>query len=46
MNAETGVRSGTTSKHAWRELDRVEPPKRPVADRLSDFNEVFRPTTK
>jgi glutamate synthase (NADPH/NADH) small chain len=43
MNAETGVRSGTTSKHAWRELDRVEPPKRPVADRLSDFNEVFRP---
>ena len=43
MNAETGVRSGATGKHAWRELDRVEPPKRPVADRLSDFNQVFQP---
>ncbi|MGD0816052.1 MAG: FAD-dependent oxidoreductase [Verrucomicrobiota bacterium] len=41
MNAEATDRSG--GKHAWRELDRIEPPKRPARDRLSDFNEVSQP---
>ena len=31
------------SKYAWRQLERVEPPKRPVPDRLSDFSVVSRP---
>jgi len=43
MIAQTGVKSGAAGKYAWRELDRVEPPKRPVADRLSDFNLVSQP---
>ena len=28
------------AKYAWSEIDRVEPPKRPVADRLGDFREA------
>jgi len=27
-------------KYAWREIDRVEPPKRPAADRVFDFRET------
>jgi len=42
MSADTGVKSGAKSKYAWRELDRVEPPKRSVPDRLRDFKEVAR----
>jgi glutamate synthase (NADPH/NADH) small chain len=37
------IKPVTRSKYAWRELDRVEPPKRPVTDRLTDFNEVVQP---
>jgi glutamate synthase (NADPH/NADH) small chain len=43
MNADAGRQSGVSGKYAWRQLDRVEPPKRPVRDRLSDFNQVFQP---
>jgi glutamate synthase (NADPH/NADH) small chain len=43
MKTDTGDKSGAAAKYAWRELDRVEPPKRPVADRLSDFKVVSRP---
>ncbi len=43
MKADTADKSRARGKYAWRELDRVEPPKRAVADRLSDFNEVSRP---
>jgi glutamate synthase (NADPH/NADH) small chain len=43
MKADTPHVSGATGKYAWRELDRVEPPKRPVRNRLSDFNEVSQP---
>ena len=43
MKADIMDTSGVKGKYAWRELDRVEPPKRPVRDRLSDFNEVSRP---
>jgi glutamate synthase (NADPH/NADH) small chain len=43
MKADTADKSGAKGKYAWRELDRVEPPKRPVPDRLSDFNVVSRP---
>jgi glutamate synthase (NADPH) small chain len=28
------------AKYAWREIDRVEPPKRPAADRVADFRET------
>lgn len=28
------------AKCAWREIDRVEPPKRPAAERVSDFDET------
>jgi len=28
------------AKYAWSEIDRVEPPKRPVADRVADFQEA------
>jgi len=31
------------TKYAWREVDRVEPPKRPVADRLCDFHAIVIP---
>jgi glutamate synthase (NADPH/NADH) small chain len=43
MDMDTQDNSGAKAKYAWRELDRVEPPKRPVAERLSDFNVVSRP---
>jgi glutamate synthase (NADPH/NADH) small chain len=43
MKADIGDKSAAAGKYAWRELGRVEPPKRPVPDRLSDFNEVSRP---
>ncbi|MGD1084228.1 MAG: FAD-dependent oxidoreductase [Verrucomicrobiota bacterium] len=43
MSAEAKDTTGATGKYAWRELDRIEPPKRPVAERLSDFNLVSRP---
>lgn len=29
------------AKHAWWEIDRVEPPIRPVADRVTDFRETI-----
>ncbi len=28
------------ARYAWREIERVEPPKRPVADRVADFRET------
>jgi glutamate synthase (NADPH) small chain len=28
------------AKYAWREIDRVEPPKRPAPDRVADFRET------
>ena len=43
MKTATATKTGARTKYAWRELDRVEPPKRPVPDRLSDFHEVSRP---
>ena len=43
MNVDAEDKSGAKGKYAWRELDRVEPAKRPVAERLSDFNVVSRP---
>ena len=43
MNSDVEIKPVTRSKYAWRELDRVEPPKRPVTDRLTDFNEVVQP---
>jgi len=43
MNADAAGQSGVSGKYAWRQLDRVEPPKRPVPDRLSDFNQVSQP---
>ena len=42
MNVDIQNRTGA-GKHAWREVGRVEPVKRPVADRLSDFSEVSQP---
>jgi glutamate synthase (NADPH/NADH) small chain len=43
MNTDAGDKLGATTKYAWRELDRVDPPKRSVPDRLSDFNAVSHP---
>jgi glutamate synthase (NADPH/NADH) small chain len=43
MNTQPAIRPAVPDKYAWRELDRVDPPKRPVADRLSDFGEVSQP---
>ncbi len=43
MNTPTADNPSAKGKYAWRELDRVEPAKRSVADRLSDFNEVSQP---
>jgi glutamate synthase (NADPH/NADH) small chain len=43
MNTDTADTSGATGKYAWRELGRVDPPKRPARDRLSDFNLVSQP---
>jgi glutamate synthase (NADPH/NADH) small chain len=34
---------GRNAKYAWSDIDRVEPPKRPVADRIADFSEVSGP---
>jgi glutamate synthase (NADPH/NADH) small chain len=31
---------GWKAKYAWSEIDRAEPPKRPAADRVSDFRET------
>ena len=31
------------SKYAWREIDRIEPPDRPVTDRVHDFQEITVP---
>ncbi|MCX6894834.1 MAG: hypothetical protein NTZ16_04900 [Verrucomicrobia bacterium] len=25
----------------WRDIDRVDPPKRPAAERVADFNEIY-----
>lgn len=35
--------NGSTHDHAyvWREIDRVEPPKRPATERLADFSEIY-----
>lgn len=30
-----------TSQQAWREIDRVDPPKRPAAERVGDFHEIY-----
>jgi len=27
--------------HLWREIDRAEPPKRPAAERITDFHEIY-----
>jgi glutamate synthase (NADPH/NADH) small chain len=43
MKTESADKTGAKAKYAWREFDRVDPPKRPVPDRLSDFNEIFQP---
>src|ERR1035438_1804390 len=43
MNSDLEIKPVAGSKYAWRKLDRVEPPKRPVTDRLTDFNEVVQP---
>jgi glutamate synthase (NADPH/NADH) small chain len=32
---------GFEARHAWRELERVEPPRRPASDRVSDFHEIL-----
>ncbi len=29
-----------TAKYAWREIDRIEPPKRPPSERIADFRET------
>src|ERR1051325_3415884 len=29
------------ARHAWREIDRKEPPKRPAAERITDFHEIY-----
>ena len=29
------------ARHAWREIDRAEPPKRAAAERITDFHEVY-----
>jgi glutamate synthase (NADPH/NADH) small chain len=35
--------NGSTHDHAhvWREVDRVEPPKRPASERVADFHEIY-----
>ncbi len=38
MNAS--LRSGWQAKYTWHEVDRVDPPKRPVTNRVSDFREA------
>jgi glutamate synthase (NADPH/NADH) small chain len=43
MSAPTATTPGAKAKYAWRELNRVEPPKRPVAERLADFRAVSQP---
>jgi glutamate synthase (NADPH/NADH) small chain len=43
MNTDAGGKSGGAAKYAWRQLERVEPPKRSVPDRLSDFSLVSQP---
>src|SRR5271165_6536393 len=43
MKTDEAEKPGVNGKYAWRNLDRVEPPKRAVLDRLSDFNAVFHP---
>ena len=32
---------GRTNRQPWRELDRVDPPKRPAAERVGDFHEIY-----
>jgi glutamate synthase (NADPH/NADH) small chain len=29
------------ARHAWREIDRGEPPKRPAEERITDFHEIY-----
>src|SRR5689334_4424295 len=29
------------AKHAWREIERTAPPKRPVQERVGDFREIY-----
>jgi glutamate synthase (NADPH/NADH) small chain len=41
MNADPP--SGSTAKYAWREVERVDPPKRPVASRVADFGVAGSP---
>lgn len=41
MNAR--LRPDWHAKYAWREMDRVDPPKRPAKNRVSDFRETSQP---
>jgi len=34
---------GQKAKYAWSDIDRAEPPKRPAADRVSDFQQTHLP---
>jgi len=34
---------GRKAKYAWNDIDRAEPPKRPAADRVSDFRQTHQP---
>lgn len=43
MNTPVTYPGGGAGKFAWREVPRVDPPKRPVADRLDDYHEVALP---
>ena len=40
---ETSAQNPKEARFAWLEVDRADPPKRPVQDRLSDFAEVSQP---
>jgi hypothetical protein len=39
MNPENSTK--WKAKHAWAELDRTGPPKRPAEQRVADFNEIY-----
>src|ERR1051325_558998 len=41
MNAKE--QSGTKAKHAWLNVERVEPPTRPASQRVSDFKQAQLP---
>ncbi len=39
----TNPRAGWQAKYAWREVDRIDPPKRSAANRVSDFRQTASP---